>query len=59
MEIENEELITQIKSLHDELRRLDVKPEYINFKRLTLEGLQAEFEAVSEQVKTRKRFLGA
>lgn len=55
---QTEELIDRIKLLHDELRRLEVKPEYINFKRLSLEGLRAELEAVSEQLERRKRFLG-
>ncbi len=53
-----QQIITEIKRLHDELRRLEVKPEYINFKRLNLEQLETELDAVSGQLETRKRFLG-
>ncbi len=53
-----DELIAAIRSLQDELCELKVKREYINFRRLKDEDLELELEAVSDQLKTRKRFLG-
>lgn len=51
-------LINEIEALHDELRKLDVYPERIPFSKLGVEGLEIELDAVGEQLKTRKRFLG-
>lgn len=56
--IEQSELITKIKAIYDELVILKVKPENLNLLNLDYLALQEEFEAVSEQLKTRKRFLG-
>ena len=53
-----DELINEIKALNTELLKLGVRPEYINFRRLSFEDLEMEFDAVGEQLKTRKRFLG-
>lgn len=52
------ELIAEIKAACDELRRLDVKPEYVNFYRLSADDLATELDAVARQLETRKRFLG-
>lgn len=53
------ELINRIKSLHGELTRLGVKPEYVNFRRLNAAELETEYEAVAEQLARRKKFTGA
>lgn len=52
------ELIAEIKLLQDELEKLGVRRERIVFHRLGTEQLENELDAVSDQLETRKRFLG-
>lgn len=52
-----DELILQIRHLQDELVNLGVRREYINFRRLKTEDLEAELDAFSDQLKQRKKFL--
>lgn len=54
----SEAIINEIRRVYEDLRRLGVKPEYVDLRRLSNEQLTDEFEAVSDQLKTRKRFLG-
>ena len=54
----DERLINEISAVQDELEKLGVRRERINFRRLSAEELEVEFDAVGEQLKTRKRFLG-
>lgn len=53
-----EDLINEISAVQDELEKLGVRRERINFRRMSAEDLELELEAVGEQLKTRKRFLG-
>lgn len=52
-----EEYITQIQTIRRELFTLGVTPERFEAKNLSDEEIKEEFEAFSEQIKTRKRFL--
>lgn len=53
-----DELISAIVAVYDELRELKVIPQQINLKRASLEQLESELEAVADQLAQRKRFLG-
>lgn len=53
-----DELIAEIFAVQDELVKLDVRRERINLRKMSVEDLEFELEAVGEQLKTRKRFLG-
>lgn len=55
---QHSELITKIKAIYDDLVILKVKPEKVNLLVLGYNELAEEFEAVSNQLQTRKRFLG-
>lgn len=57
MSIERDGMIAQIRAMQDELARLGVRREYINFRRLKDEELAEEFDAVFDQLKQRKKFL--
>lgn len=52
-----DEIIEKIRGVQDELFALGVKREYINFRRLSDDDLLDELEAVSDQLKQRKKFL--
>lgn len=52
-----QQLITEIEAIHNELYKLKVIPEKIQFAKLEIDDLEMELEAVTEQLKTRKRFL--
>lgn len=52
------EIIEKIRAVQDELVRLGVKKQYIPFAKLDDDGLNAELEAVTEQLERRKKFLG-
>lgn len=51
-------IMMQISAAYDELVTLKIKPEREDLNALSFEALLEELEAVSEQLKTRKRFLG-
>lgn len=53
-----DETIIEISRLQDELERLGVKRERVNFRRLGDEELEEVAGSIIEQLETRKRFLG-
>ena len=53
-----DELINEIRAVRIELEKLGVPPERINLRRMSSDDLEVESGALSEQLKTRKRFLG-
>jgi hypothetical protein len=53
-----DELAAEIRGVQDELERLGVRRERINFHRMPDEELETLTESISEQFETRKRFLG-
>lgn len=53
-----DEFINEISAVRIELEKLGVPPERINLTRMSIDDLEVELDALSEQLKTRKRFLG-
>jgi ribonuclease HI len=53
-----QQLITEIESVYVELFKRKVIPEKVDLKSFSVEELEMELTAVSEQLATRKRFLG-
>lgn len=53
-----DELTAEIKAIYDELIRQGVFPKRINLTNASFEVLEAELEAVGDQLERRKKWLG-
>lgn len=52
----SENLIAEIREIQDELEKLGVRRERVNFKRMSDEDLEEFLESIGEQLRTRKKF---